>query len=154
MALDQLLKTLVQTAWPLQSERTLIPGFLSGVYKQNNGFAFGLLQHTPKELQEIFFIAVPVFALVLIVLIFIKLQDNQMTTSIALTTIFSGAVGNLVDRIKHGYVVDFLQFHWQGKTFLPVFNLADISILLGVVLMFANTLRQNTKNQTGQRSST
>jgi signal peptidase II len=155
LALDQLLKTLVQSAWPLQSERSLIPGFLTGVYKQNNGFAFGFLQQAPKELQEIFFIAVPIFALVLIVLIFIKLQDNQMTTSVALTTIFSGAIGNLVDRIKHGYVVDFLQFHWQGKTFLPVFNLADISILLGVVLMFANTLRQqNSKNQNGQRSPT
>ncbi len=153
LALDQLLKHVVHFRWQNQVEQPLISGFLTGVLKQNNGFAFGFLQQAPKELQDIFFIAVPAFALVLIVLIFIKLQDDQMLTSIALTTIFSGAIGNLLDRIKYGYVVDFLQFHWQGKPTFPAFNVADISILVGVILMFINTLRQNSKVKRGERAS-
>lgn len=142
LAVDQLLKHIVQTTWQVSEEYPLIPGLLTGVFKQNNGFAFGLLQHIPRHFQEVFFIAVPIFALVLIVLIFIKLQDNQMMTSIALTTIFSGAVGNLFDRIKYGYVVDFLRFQLGTKAMFPVFNIADISILIGVVLVFLNTLKQ------------
>jgi signal peptidase II len=153
LSLDQLLKRVVLTAWQNQADHILIPGFLTGVLKHNNGFAFGLLQHAPKQLQEIFFIAVPAFALVLIVLIFIKLQDDQMLTSVALTTIFSGAIGNLLDRIKYGHVIDFLEFHWKGTPLFPPFNIADISIILGVVLMFINTFQQNKKMATDQGSS-
>lgn len=151
LALDQLLKHIVQTRWQLEGEHALIPGILSGILRHNNGFAFGLLQRAPREFQEVFFIAVPAFALVLIVLIFIKLQDNQMLTSIALTTIFSGAIGNLLDRIKYGYVVDFLQLQWQKRQLFPPFNLADISIVVGVALMFINTFRQNRQEQSDQR---
>lgn len=143
LGLDQLLKHVVQSSWQQGTEHWLIPGFISAILKQNNGFAFGLLQQAPKQFQEIFFIAVPIFALVLIILIFIKLQDDQMLTSVALTTIFSGAMGNLLDRIKYSYVIDFLQIHWKEKIILPAFNIADISILVGVILMFLNTLKQN-----------
>lgn len=143
LSVDQLLKHIVSTAWVNQAATELIPRILTGVLKKNNGFVFGFLQQAPKQLQDVFFIAVPVFALILIVLIFIKLQDNQMLTSIALTTIFSGAVGNLLDRIKYGFVVDFLQLHWQQKLILPAFNVADISILSGVFLMFINTFRNH-----------
>ncbi|NBX68401.1 MAG: signal peptidase II [Proteobacteria bacterium] len=153
LSLDQLVKHFVNSTWQTDSQFSLIPGFLSGVLKYNNGFAFGLLQKAPQEFQQVFFIAVPAFALILIVLIFIKIQDNQMLTSVALTTIFSGAIGNLLDRIKFGFVVDFLQFHWNGKDILPPFNVADISILTGVVLMFINTLRQNRTPQINERIS-
>lgn len=150
LSLDQCLKLFVQSNWQLGAEHPFISGFLAGVLRHNNGFAFGMLQRAPREFQDIFFIAVPAFALVLIVLIFIKLQDNQMLTSVALTTIFSGAIGNLLDRIKYGFVVDFLQFQWHGKWVFTPFNLADISILVGVSLMFLNTVRQNSKYQSGE----
>lgn len=150
LSLDQLFKQIVLSNWRGQADIMLIPGFLTGGLKQNNGFAFGLLQHAPKQLQEIFFIAIPVFALVLIILIFIKLQDGQMLTSVALTTIFSGAIGNLLDRVKHGYVIDFFQFHLGPKLISPPFNIADISILFGVFLMFVNTKKKNKKTLSGQ----
>lgn len=149
ISIDQLVKQFALSSW--QSERVLIPGLLTGGLKHNNGFAFGLLQHAPKQLQEIFFIAIPVFALVLIVLIFIKLQDGQMLTSVALTTIFSGAIGNLLDRIKHGHVVDFFQFQLAQKAVFPPFNIADISIVLGVFLMFVNTFKNNKKTLSEDR---
>lgn len=154
LSIDQLFKQIVLSSWQNQVEKIIVPGFLTGILKQNNGFAFGFLQHAPKQLQEIFFIAVPVFALVLIVLIFIKLQDGQMLTSVALTTIFSGAIGNLLDRIKYGHVVDFLQFQVGKKTVLPPFNIADIAILFGVFLMFVNTFKNTKRISNSQGSAT
>lgn len=141
---DQLTKSLVFDKYPLGTRIPVLRGFFDFVHEHNNGFAFGLLQHAPDSLKEIFFIGVPVFALILIVLIFIKLRDDQMLTSVALTTILGGAVGNLVDRIQHGHVIDFLDFHVAGRFHFPAFNIADCSIIIGVILMFFNTLKQET----------
>lgn len=141
LSCDQLTKYFVHTHLPLGEARSVIPGLVALVYTRNNGFAFGMLQKAPPSLQEIFFIGVPVFALILIVLIFIKLRDNQMLTSIALTTILAGAIGNLVDRLQYGFVIDFLDIFW-GSAHLPPFNIADCSIIIGVLLMFINTLKQ------------
>ena len=142
LSCDQLTKHLVHSILPLDYSRSVIKGFITFVHEQSNGFAFGLLKKAPVSLQEIFFIAIPVFALVLIVLIFIKLRDDQMLTSVALTTIFSGALGNLLDRLKYGYVVDFLKIHFSDYFSFPPFNIADCSIIVGVALMFWNTWKQ------------
>jgi signal peptidase II len=142
LACDQLIKSYVHAHYALGEPHPLIPGLLSFIYKRNSGFAFGMLQKAPPSLQEVFFIGVPVFALILIVLIFIKLRDNQMLTSIALTTILAGATGNLIDRMQYGFVVDFLVLHWRDSFQLPAFNIADCSIIIGVTLMFINTMKQ------------
>jgi signal peptidase II len=139
---DQLTKHFVQSVFEINASVPVIPSLFSLTYTRNNGFAFGLLQKAPPALQEIFFIGVPVFALILIILIFIKLQDDQMLTSVALTTILGGAVGNLIDRLQYGYVIDFLDFHWRGRFQFPAFNIADCSIIIGVTIMFFNTLLQ------------
>ncbi len=100
-----------------------------------------MIQRAPDSLRDVFFIGIPVFALVLIVMIFIKLQDNQMLTSVALTTLLAGAVGNLIDRVQYGHVLDFLQLTALGWEF-PPFNIADASIIIGVVLMVWNTFQR------------
>jgi len=140
LCLDQLTKHWVISRVALNEPRNLIPSFISLLHTRNNGFAFGLLQKAPPSLQDVFFIGVPVFALVLILLIFIKLQDDQLLTSVALTTILAGAIGNLIDRAQYGYVVDFLDIHLGEFFHFPPFNIADCSIIIGVVLMFVNTL--------------
>lgn len=140
LCLDQLTKHWVISRFSLNVSHSIVPALFSLVHTHNNGFAFGLLQKAPPSLQDVFFIGVPVFALVLILLIFIKLQDDQVLTSVALTTILAGAVGNLIDRLQYGYVVDFLDFHLQDYFHFPPFNIADCSIIIGVLLMFVNTL--------------
>ena len=142
LCLDQLTKHFVHSRFALGQGHDLIPSVLALTYTRNNGFAFGLLQKAPASLQQIFFIGVPVFALILIVLIFIKLQDNQMLTSLALTTILGGAIGNLIDRLQYGYVIDFINVHWRDSFHMPAFNIADCSIIVGVLIMFFNTLMQ------------
>jgi len=143
LSCDQLTKHLVHSKLALGVRHWLIPGLLSFAHTRNSGFAFGLMEKVPPGLQEVFFIGIPVFALILIVLIFIKLQDNQMATSLALTSILGGAIGNLLDRIQYGYVIDFLDFHLGPAVKLPAFNVADFAIIAGVGLMFYNTLKQD-----------
>lgn len=142
IAADQWSKLWVGSHFPIGYRRELLGGWFTLVHSQNSNFAFGWFQSAPRSMQELFFIGVPVFALMLIVLIFIKLQDDQMLTSIALSTILAGAVGNLVDRVQFGYVIDLLEVGSSGHSFLPLFNLADLSILTGVFLMFVNTLME------------
>ena len=142
LSIDQLTKHYIHTSFALGFRSSLLSPILGLTYTRNNGFAFGLLQKAPQSLQEVFFIGVPVFALVLIVLIFIKLQDNQLLTSIALTTILGGAIGNLIDRLQYGYVIDFIDLHWKDRFHCPTFNIADCSIIVGVIIMFINTVMQ------------
>lgn len=139
ICLDQLSKIWVHTTLRVGESRELVPGLLSLLYTRNTGFAFGFFKKSPNAFQDLFYIGVPIFALVLIVLIFIKLQDNQMLTSVALTTILGGAVGNLIDRAHYGYVIDFIDLH-AGKFHLAPLNVADLSIVLGVTMMFIGTV--------------
>jgi signal peptidase II len=142
LAADQWSKLFVSSHYPPGYRREILSSWLVLAHSQNSNFAFGAFESAPRSLQELFFIGVPVFALMLIVLIFIKLQDDQMLTSVALSTILAGAVGNLVDRVQYGFVTDILEVRLAGHLFLPLFNLADLSILTGVFLMFVNTLVQ------------
>ncbi|MCB0419079.1 MAG: signal peptidase II [Bdellovibrionaceae bacterium] len=137
---DQLSKQLVRMLLLPGEYSPVLGGFIVLTQKRNSGFVFGTLQQIPEPLQEFLFIGIPVFALILIILIFLKLQDDQVMTSVALTTILAGAVGNLVDRAQLGYVIDFLEIRFGDFFTIPAFNLADCSILLGVGIMFFNTL--------------
>ena len=139
---DQLTKHLVNTHLKTNQSISVIKDYFAITYFSHSGFAFGLLKKAPPSLQDIFFIGIPVFALILIVLIFIKLKDNQMLTSVALTTILAGAIGNLTDRIRYGHVIDFIDFHLKDLFRLPPFNIADFSIIIGVFIMFVNTFTQ------------
>ncbi|MBI1862373.1 MAG: signal peptidase II [Deltaproteobacteria bacterium] len=142
ITLDQLTKQWFENRLTENAGHDLIPGLLTLTHRHSVGFAFGLLQTTPERFHTLFLLGIPAFALVLIVLIFIKLRDNQMVTSVALTAILSGAVGNLIDRIQLGYVVDFLVVRLGSKELLPALNVADSAIICGVLLMLINTVRQ------------
>ena len=101
--------------------------------QHHNGFLYRLFQSGPIPVQKFFYVGVPTFALVLMLLILIKLQDEKFVTSLALVFVLAGAVGNLMDRFVYGYVNDFVGVSGFGvRTFL---NLADLWIILGLVLL-------------------
>ena len=131
-----------ETHFAENTGQVVIPGLLSLTHRHSVGFAFGMLQATPERFHNLFMLGIPAFALILIVLIFIKLRDNQMVTSVALTAIFAGAIGNLIDRITLGYVIDFIAFHIGGNESFPALNVADSAIICGVLLMLINTIKQ------------
>jgi signal peptidase II len=145
LSLDQLTKNLIHAHLALNVRYEIVPSFLAVTYSRSIGLVAGTLTRLPESLQEVFLIGIPTVALGLILLIFVKLRATQVLTSFALTFIFAGAVGNLVDRFQRGYVIDFLDFHWKNTPLLPPMNLADLSIICGVILVLGRALRKNKK---------
>jgi len=104
-------------------------------YAENTGAAFSFLANAPEWFRRPFFLAVPVIAMGVIIWYFKKTPEEHRTTRLALALVFGGAVGNFIDRMRLGYVIDFISWHWYDKATWPTFNVADSAISVGVVLL-------------------
>lgn len=141
--LDQWTKHLVHTRFRWGESRNIIQSIFALTYVRNSGAAFGLLHKAPPQFRDPFFMVVPIVALVVIFFIFVRLKQEQRLTALSLSMIVGGAIGNLVDRLRFGYVIDFLDFHWREVYHWPAFNVADSCIVVGVSLMFLQSFFPN-----------
>ncbi len=116
-------------------EVVLIRDYLDFQYAENCGGAWGLLHGTSEAIRRPFFLLVTLGAIVFIVHLYRTLEKGQSAMKWALPLVLGGAIGNLVDRIRLGYVVDFIHAHWRMKAHWPTFNVADIAITVGIGLM-------------------
>lgn len=128
--LDQITKVQIQKHIALFATIEVIPGFFNLVHTVNKGAAFGFLNRTDIAWQTYFFIAVTSLAIVIVLNLLSKAKDEGRLFVIALGLILGGALGNMIDRIRLGEVVDFLDFA-LGSYHWPAFNVADIAITLG-----------------------
>ena len=110
----------------------MIPGYFNLTYVRNPGAAFGIFRESLGNLREYFFLAMPPLAMITILAILRGVPSNDRLQILALSSIFGGAIGNYLDRIRFGFVIDFLDFHWQSKYSWPAFNVADSAIVVGV----------------------
>lgn len=133
---DQLTKTLVLGYYQLGDSTPLTP-FFNLVRVHNYGAAFSFLA-SAGGWQRWFFTALGLGAALFIVWM-LRAHAGQKLFSFALACILGGALGNVIDRLMHGYVVDFLDFHWGGWHF-PAFNLADSAITVGAVALILDEL--------------
>lgn len=138
LILDQFAKVLILGYYQLGGG-TVVTSFFNVVRVHNTGAAFSFLA-AASGWQRWFFTAIGVVAALLIVWL-LNSHAGQKLFSFALACILGGAVGNVVDRLLHGYVVDFLDFHWHGAHF-PAFNLADSAITLGAACLILDELRR------------
>jgi signal peptidase II len=115
----------------------LVDNFFNITYLRNKGAAFSFLSHAAWRLP--FFIGVSLVAMIAILVAFRKLADDQRLAQLSLAMIFSGAVGNLIDRVRLGEVIDFLDVHWYRHHW-PAFNVADSLICVGVSLLALDML--------------
>lgn len=104
-------------------------------YVENPGAAWGFLSGAASWFRTPFFLLVSIAAMVFIIVYFRKTQAHQRVLRVALALVFGGAVGNFIDRVRLGYVIDFIDWHWYDKATWPTFNIADSAISVGVVLM-------------------
>ena len=129
--LDQVTKALIVRTLGYGDSHTVTP-FFNLVYWRNTGAAFSFL-HTAAGWQRWLFVGLAAVAAVFIVWM-LRRHGGQRLFSVSLALILGGAIGNVVDRLWHGYVVDFIQVHYQGAAF-PSFNVADSAITVGAALL-------------------
>jgi signal peptidase II len=139
VALDQLSKWFIVANFLLHDSREVIPGFFSLTYITNTGAAFGILAGQHSTLRQVFFVAVAGVALAVIILGWRQLCGEQRLMPHALGLIAGGAVGNLIDRLRFGAVIDFLDFYVQDHHW-PAFNVADAAITVGVGLFLLGSM--------------
>lgn len=142
VALDQLSKNLVVSRFHLGDTMPVLDNILNLTRVHNAGAAFGLLASLPPRLREPFFFLVPGFTLAVILFVFYRLRESQHLSTYALAMIVGGALGNLADRIRLGFVIDFLDFHWNSSWHFPAFNVADSAITLGVAMLLVGMLQE------------
>ena len=133
---DQFTKVLIVGYYQLH-DSTYVAPFFNVVRAHNTGAAFSFLAGA-SGWQRWFFTCVGLAAAALI-LWMLKSHSGQKLFSFAMACILGGAIGNVVDRLVHGYVVDFLDFHWRGMHF-PAFNVADSAITIGAACLIMDEL--------------
>jgi signal peptidase II len=146
ITLDQATKMLIMDSFALYDIREVIPGFFNLTYLHNSGAAFGFMSTVSGGWKHWFFIGVAVAALGFIVVLYAQYCLDRFIYTIGLGLIAGGAVGNVIDRVRFGSVVDFLDFY-VGTRHWPAFNVADSAICVGVVLfLLANILGSQEKS--------
>jgi signal peptidase II len=142
--LDQFTKYIVETRVRLYEVITVVPGFFNITHVRNKGAAFSLFAGASGAFRSVFFISVSVVAIAVIAVLIKKTRERLLIVSFSL--IAGGAAGNLIDRVRYGEVVDFIQ--WYVKSwYWPSFNVADSVISIGVALLAIDMLFQKPQKQ-------
>jgi signal peptidase II len=134
LILDQITKSIVQERMRIHESVPIVERFFSLTYIRNPGAAFGLFADHGNGLRMAFFVTISVVAIVFLWTLFVKTPKEAFVGRLSMAMVMGGAMGNLVDRIRFGEVVDFLDFY-VGSYHWPAFNVADSSISIGVALM-------------------
>ena len=143
LMLDQFTKYLIVATYGL-GDGTVVTGFFNVVRVHNYGAAFSFLSHAGGW-QRWLFMGIGVGAAAFIVWM-LRTHPHQKLFSFAMASLLGGAIGNVIDRVWHGYVVDFLDFHWRWLSPLfvgghfPAFNVADTAITIGAICLILDEL--------------
>ena len=140
IVLDQITKVYIDTHMTLHESIPVIQGFFNITYVRNPGAAFGFLADASPLARALFLIGVSIFASCLIVYYVVKMKTEDILLTYGMSLIMGGAVGNLIDRIRLGEVIDFLDvyvstYHW------PAFNVADSAVTVGAMILFYKLIR-------------
>jgi len=130
VAIDQITKIAAQQVLRFSEPIILINNFLQLNYVENKGAAFGILQN-----QRIFFVVMTL--VVLVAIVYYRYKNNKLTglSRLIFDFIIAGAIGNLIDRIRMIYVIDFIDVNFWGFYDFPVFNFADVFLVCGTILL-------------------
>lgn len=147
VSLDQLTKLYVHTQFQLHESLPVIQDFFHITYVRNFGAAFGFLAQAPAIFRELFFLVIPPIACLIILYILKSVDNNDTKQILALSAIFSGALGNYLDRLQFRYVIDFADFHYKSLSW-PAFNIADMAIVGGVSFLIFFMFKESKQHST------
>jgi signal peptidase II len=151
ICIDQATKLYIHTQFKYGESVTVIQNFFNITYVQNIGAAFGFMRTANETLRTTFFMLMPPIACLIILFLIRSTPKKDTLVVLALSSIFGGALGNYIDRLRHGFVVDFLDFHYFEKASYPAFNVADMAIVIGIGVMILLEL-QKMKHETKKKS--
>ena len=134
IALDQVTKALVRMRLALHESVEIVTGLLDFTHVHNTGAAFGFLNSVDIPMKPVLMTAIALAALVAIGLFAMRTGTDEPLTRVGLALVCGGAIGNLIDRVTAGHVVDFVDVHWMGWHFWT-FNVADSAITVGACLL-------------------
>ncbi len=141
LVLDQITKAVVAGRMALGESIPVIPGLLSLTYIRNSGIAFGILNNGSGNLKAVLLAVSAVLALAFLVWLLLDQKKEDGLSGMIIGLVAGGAMGNLIDRLRLGEVVDFIDAFWRTHHW-PAFNLADSAISVGVVLLIARQFFQ------------
>ncbi len=145
--LDQITKASILKNFEEGQSLEVIQNYFDITYVRNYGAAFGLFGKMQSSIRDTFFLVIPPVAMVVILFMLKTVTHEEKAKILALCSVFSGAVGNYIDRLRFGYVVDFLDFHYYKDWAWPAFNVADMSIVCGIsVLIFLELFTPSKKS--------
>jgi signal peptidase II len=144
LLLDQWTKSMVVQKLPLYQRVEVIQGFFNLTHVRNTGGAFGIFGGQKTGTGSLVFVIVSLIAIGAIIFLFIKIKENERTLALSFSLVLSGALGNLIDRLRYGEVIDFLDFHISDYHW-PAFNVADSAICIGIGLLALELLRRDPK---------
>lgn len=116
---------------------TVIEGFFDFSYLENRGAAFGIFQGRVYLLTAVTFLVLGV-----LFINYVKTKKKTLMFTISNALILTGAAGNLIDRLRYGFVVDFISWHWKQAYYFPTFNVADICVTVGTGLLIIYILKE------------
>jgi signal peptidase II len=149
LVLDQFTKYVVESRIRLYDVIVIIPGFFNITHVRNKGAAFGILSNLPEFWRSMFFIAVTIVAVAVVIAFIVKTRERLPVYAFSL--IAGGAMGNVIDRIRYGEVIDFIQWYVKSH-YWPSFNVADSSITIGVVMLAVEMLFfDKTEKESGKK---
>jgi signal peptidase II len=135
LPLDQISKTWIVNNFHYGERLEVIPGFFELTHVRNPGGAFSFFADGPVEQRMAFFIGSTLIAIGLLIVFLVRHEPEARLSPLALGAILGGAIGNLIDRLVYGEVIDFLDFHLFGGYTWPTFNVADSAIVVGVAVL-------------------
>lgn len=139
VAADQISKGILRSKLPLHDDVEVVPGLLSFTHVRNTGAAFGMFNAAEFPFKAAVIAIVAAAALVAIAAYAARLAPGQKMARVGLALILGGAIGNLIDRVAYGYVLDFVDAYWRSYHFWA-FNVADSAITIGVCVMVLDML--------------
>lgn len=150
ITLDQATKAWVLQNLPGAPPLTVIPGFFDLTFSRNTGGVFGLGAGAPSFGRRAFFVGATTIALGLMVVFLRRWGHESRLLVVALSLVAGGAIGNLIDRLRFGSVVDFIDWYWRSHHWYT-FNIADSAISCGAVLLIAHSLLPESSATTGSQ---
>ena len=139
IVIDQYTKFMVTLHIPLSYSINIVEGFFNLTHVRNSGVAFGIFSEQNSEFKPYLLIFVSIIAIIAILVIFHQTGKEKRLVQGGLVLVFSGAIGNLIDRVLHKEVIDFIDIFFNNRHW-PAFNVADACITIGVMLLAADLL--------------